>query len=152
MHELLKIYVDRLREGASERISGSLPADFLDISDGSVAFKGPIEISGEAYIAEKTVVVRLKVQLTSMIPCIICGDMFPYPMKVQNTYITVPLEEVKGGIFNIQDRLREEILLEVPHFLECHGGNCPSRGEIEKYLISDDNPSQQDTYHPFKEL
>ena len=61
------------------------------------------------------------------------------------------LDEVKSGVYDITPQLREEILLEIPHFLECHRGECPSRQEIEKYLITGED-SKEDTYHPFTEL
>lgn len=151
MDDVLKIYIDRLRAGGTDRFSGSVAPDFLEVEDRGIAFRQPVEVSGEAYLVEKMLVVHVKAQTVALVRCIICDDLFDYPVKLQSVYITLPLDEVKSGVYDITLQLREEILLEIPHFLECHRGECPSRQEIKKYLITGED-SKEDTYHPFTEL
>jgi uncharacterized metal-binding protein YceD (DUF177 family) len=152
--DIFKIYIERLREGHESEIQETLPPDILDVQDPDLVFKKPIELKGVAYLAENELVIHWDVKTEALIPCSICNELVVVPIHVRNSYYSEPLTEIKSGIYNFKDLLRETILLEVPAFAECQGGKCPKRSEYSKYLKepSSSQSDQDEGYQPFADL
>lgn len=154
-NEAFKIYVEKLRRGDTEKISESLPSDFLDIHEEEISFPEPIAIEGEAYVANDSLMLKLNASTMLYMPCSICNAKVGVGIKLQDFYHSEPLEETKSGIFNFKEILREAILLEIPQFAECHDGKCPRRDEIKKYLKkpkSGEDENAPEGYQPFADL
>lgn len=153
MDDFFKIYIEQLRDGHEEKIDETLDPDFLDIEDPDLAFKGPVEIEGKAYLAENELVIHWDIKTEALIPCSICNEYVQVPIQIDNFYYSEPISEIKTGIYNFKSLLRETILLEAPPFAECNEGNCPKRKEYYKYFKEPINPpSDQEGYHPFNDL
>jgi len=154
MDDQFKIFVEQLREGKEQQIQESLAPDFLDVQDEDLTFDRPVELKGVTYLAEDELILHWDIHTTAKIPCSICNDQVEVPVDITNFYASEALEEIKTGIYNFKDLLRETILLEVPPFVECHGGSCPKRKEFDKYLKkpSESTPEQEDGYQPFADL
>ncbi len=153
MTSLFHIHVDRLREGKKIRIEESLDPSFLSIEEDDLKFPKAVKVQGEAYLAEDHFVLRLTASTDALLPCIICNGMTSLPLRVENFYFTLPLVELASPVFDYSDPLREALLLELPHFAECNGGNCPEREGMTVYLKK--NPSSEDTsstHFPFSDL
>ena len=155
MNDAFKIFVEQLKDGHTEEIEESFDPSFIDV-DPELTFKDPIEVSGEAYIAEDTLVLRIEVDTKAILPCLICGEPVTVDIKIPSLYHVEPLSNIKTGIFNFQDVLREEVILEAPHFAECNDGNCPKRKGLDKF-IKKPNPNGEgnqggEGYHPFANL
>jgi hypothetical protein len=76
------------------------------------------------------------------------------PIKLSNFYHGEPLAEIRTGVYDFSQMLREAVLLEVPHFAECKG-NCPQRVAVKKYLKQPMSPEEQaadEGYLPFAGL
>lgn len=153
MDDTFKIYVEQLRDGHVEKLEESFAPDFLDIHEKELAFKGPVSFHGEAYLANDDLVLHFNASCRYQLPCVICNQPVEQALKVEDYYHSVLLAEVKSGIFNFRDVLREVILLEVPQFAECAGG-CPERKEIAKYLKepSSKDEEEEEGYQPFADL
>ena len=154
MEEQFKIYVEQLREGQEKEINEVFTPDFLEISEPDLAFTQPVALEGVAYIAEKELILNWNVRTDVAIACSICNEKVSNEILIHNFYHSEPLENIKTGIFNFKNLLRETILLEVPPFAECNQGNCPARQEVAKYLKepSDEKTVDEDGYHPFADL
>lgn len=153
MDEKFAVYVDRLRSGGEEAIEESLSPDFLDIDEEEVSFRDPVEVRGKAYLAEGELVVDLDVSTNVEQPCIICGNPVKSAIHLPHCYITPEKSGYKNGIFNFRECLREEILLDLPHFIECHEGKCPERKELQKFIKKQGTESgKASTQNPFAEL
>lgn len=153
MDDSFKIYIEQLREGHEEKIHEKLDPSFIDIHEADLIFETPVELKGVAYLAEHELVLHWDIRTEVLIPCSICNELVKVPIQVQNFYYSEPTSEIKAGIYNFKNLLRETILLEVPAFTECHGGNCPKRQEYQKYLKEPSNPlSQEEGYNPFVDL
>lgn len=135
--ENLKIYVDRLKGGNTCKINETLPSDFLEVDEEELLFDDPIEIRGEAYIVDEHLVIQLCIETAAYLPCSVCNDAVQTSIRVKNLYLTKPLNEIKGAIFDLAEEIRESILLQVPLFIECNNGKCPERENIKKFLKSD---------------
>lgn len=147
------IYVEQLRHGNQIAINESVSPDFLDVKEKDLSFTGKVKVQGETYLAVDTVVIHLKLTAHCIIPCAICNESVPVEIYIDNFYHAQPLAEIKGGIYNFRDDIREAILLEVPPFTECNSGKCLKRKEIEKYLATPEKGnSQEEGYHPFADL
>ena len=152
MDNFFKIYVEQLRDGHKEKIHESFAPDFMDVKEKELRFVSPIEVDGEAYLAEQMLILHFKVLAKAEMPCSICNEFAEVVIDIPDFYHAVPMESIKSGIFDFKEILRENILLETPAFAE-HQGYCPKRKEIEKYLKNEKNdPHQEEGYQPFANL
>ena len=155
MNEAFKIYVDQLKDGHSEQISEELDPKFIEVKEEDLAFIDPVHVNGEAYLAEDELVLHLDVDTLATIPCAICNTLVKVPVELKNFYHTVEEAELKSGIYNFKEMLRENVLLSVPLFAECNEGKCPEREVLKKFFRDEDSPdskSGDDGYHPFAHL
>ncbi|MEL7431386.1 MAG: hypothetical protein AAGI90_02500 [Chlamydiota bacterium] len=150
MSDFFTIYVDRLKNGHTDRFSSSVSADFLDCNDRDLQFTSPVDCSGEAYIASDHLVVHISAATVIGIPCSICNKTVLVPIAMKNFYMTKPLQEC-SSTYNFQNALREELLLEVPPFSECAGG-CKNRKFVEKFMKKEDPPGGDTPHFPFASL
>lgn len=151
----LRIYIDRLKGGATDTIVESLDPKFLDISEqDEIQFEEAVSISGSAYIVNEFLVISLTVEAHVKIPCSFCNTQFSMPIHITNFLHEEPLENIKQGIFDYGEVLREAILLEIPFYPLCGKTECLNRKEIEKYLRAktEEDEDEQERYHPFENL
>lgn len=155
MDDAFKIYVDQLRDGHSEKIDETLDPSFIDLHDPDLTFQDPVRMTGEAYLADSDFVIRFDVDTVAVVPCAICNAMIKVPVQIRDAYIVAPRAEIKSGIFNFKELLREQIVLDAPQHVECGGGQCPHRKEIAKFLKESSEDSDEkgdDYYRPFADL
>jgi hypothetical protein len=138
--KFLEIYVDRLKEGRVEKIQQRLEPEFLQIDDPDLAFKEPVEIEGEVYIAQTDLVLRLQLKSSCRMPCSICNENITVPLFVPSGYHAISLDEVKGAIYDAGELIRQALLLEIPSFTECQGGRCPQREQVDAFLHKQESP------------
>jgi uncharacterized metal-binding protein YceD (DUF177 family) len=130
----LRIYTDRLKEGATQKIEEQLDPSFLEVQEEALSFEKPVTLSGSAYLASDHLVTEIRMETSASIPCIVCNEKIEIPLKITGFRFTVPLSAIKSGIYDYTEEVREALLLEVPRFIECSGGQCPERENINKYL------------------
>jgi len=148
MHDLLRIYIEPLREGVKEKIDLSVDASFLDIQEEDLLFKAPVQISGEVYTTGDHLILHLSCSTEVQFKCSICNDFFTLPLAAVEIYATEVLEELDSAVYDYSPLLREELLLQLPPFAECHGGKCPERAILSTYLKSKESAEN----HPFSQL
>jgi uncharacterized metal-binding protein YceD (DUF177 family) len=148
--ENLKIYIDRLKGGQTFKIDETLSPEFLDINEEDLLFERPVRLKGEAYLANEHLIIHLHVETQASLPCSICNDPVHIPVVIKNIYLSEPLVEIKGAIFDMTNEIRESILLQVPLFTECHNGKCPERENLKQFLKHTQKESKNDIVHfPF---
>lgn len=150
MEDDYKIFIDQLRDGKVEELNLSFPPDTLQVKESALSFDLPIEVKGEAYIAEDSLILHLDMETKGVVPCSICNRPVQVPIGVKGVYHAVPFDEIKTRVFDIRDIVRENILLEVPPFAECNG-DCPERRTLAKYL-KEQSDTDDEGFCPFKEL
>ncbi len=134
MSDAFKIFVSRLRDGQKEIIDESFSPTFLEVHEEELAFSVPVEVHGEAELAQDTLVLRLDIVTEATMPCAICNQDVQVKLEIADGCYTVPVAEIKGDVFNLKGILREAILLELPSRAECCQGNCPEREVLSKYF------------------
>ncbi len=82
--ENLKIYIDRLNGAPPSKIEAVLPPDFLEIDDEELLFKDPVNVKGEAYLADEHLIINLSIETTAYLPCSICNDPVHTPIQIKN--------------------------------------------------------------------
>lgn len=147
MDELFKIYVDRLRHGEVESFDFEVEPHFLELGEGDLKAEGPVKIEGNAYLAEHELVINGAARATFVLPCQICNEPTKVEVDVHEILAIIPHEELKSGVFDMGQVFREEILLQVPQFVECHDGKCPERASFSKFMSKED-----EGFKPFKGL
>lgn len=147
----LTIYIDRLKDGHTEKIQEIIDSSFLDIEEEELFFPSNVSVHGDAYLADDHLILHLKAKTEAKIPCSICNELFPYPIDI-DFYHTVPLNELDNPIFDYSSTLRDSILLQVPPFAECHGGCCPERNFIHQFLKKEITPQDSHVQFPFSDL
>lgn len=153
MDDAFKIYVEQLREGHEEIIREIFDPSFMDVRESDLSFHQPVELEGEAYLADRELVLHWDVKTVALMTCSVCNDPVKVPLHVQNFYHSESLAEIKTGIYSFKDLLRETLLLEVPSFVECCEGQCPKRQEYSKYLKKPSAPLvEEEGYQPFADL
>ncbi len=152
--EQLKIYIDRFKDDHKELLKEKLSPALFDIEDKDLHFPSPIEIEAEVYLANDHLVIHFDIETTATLPCSICNQPAHYPVSIKNLYLTKPLSEIQGVIYDLTDEVRESILLQIPPFAECNTGQCPERESVKKYFKPTTAPQQKgDTPHfPFADL
>jgi len=155
MDDRFNIYVEQLRDGQVEKLEESYSPEFLDIHEKDLIFKDPVLVNGEAYLADDMLVLHIDVRTYGIIPCRICNEPVRTEITVQGVYHAVAIKEIKTGIFNLVELLRETLLIEVPALAECNQGKCPQRTAM-KHFIKEEGASDKDHieegYHPFADL
>lgn len=153
MDDLFKIFVEQLREGHEEKIEEKYDPGFLEIDEPDLVFDTPVELEGVVYLADRELIFHWNIKTEALISCSICNELVRVPIEIRNFYSSEPLTEIKSGIYNFKNLLRETILLEVPPFAECNGGKCLKRKEYDKYLKEPSNNSDdEEGYQPFADL
>ncbi len=157
MDDAFRIYVEQLRDGHIEDIHEKFSPEFLDVNEKELSFEDEVSVEGKAYLAEDVLILSFAVATLAKMPCAVCNRPVKTPVEIKDFYHAEPLEEIKTGVFNFKEVLREMILLDTPRFAECEQGNCPSRKEIAKYLkkpsAEDENPeNEEEGYHPFADF
>lgn len=156
--EKLKIYIDRLKDGHIETLDLELPPSSLNILDErELSFPSPVKIHGEVYLADEHLIICLSLNTVIFLPCSICNERVETPIEIQKSYTTVPLDEIRSAIHDLTEEIRETLLLQVPPFIECHGGSCPERSELKKFMNSptdstEETPPPSTHYFPFADL
>jgi uncharacterized metal-binding protein YceD (DUF177 family) len=149
MTEDFKIYIDRLKDGHSQKIDGSFNPAFLDVDEEELQFDQPVIVKGEAYLTDDHLVIHLSAATMAEMPCSMCNKMIKTPLTVGNFYHTEPLEQIPDAIYDFGLALREALLIELPHTVECNKGNCESRATIVAYMRGE---KRTETYFPFSDL
>ncbi len=147
------IYIDRLKDGQTYAIDEESPSDFLDISENELSFPSPVMIRGKAYLADDHLVLQLDIRTQFSMPCSICNGTTTLPIEIKNFYHIEPVEEITSHIFDYTELLREDILLQIPTFVECHNGHCPERKDVNTYLKKKTpSPQKEQVHYPFADL
>lgn len=151
--EAFKIYVDQLRNGGHKEFNETFSTDFLDIHEKDLAYTDVVTVDGETYLADNDLVLHFAISASGLVPCSICNEPVPITVEIKNFYHLEPLDNIKSGIFNISEVVREAIILETPAFAECHQGKCPKRKELKKYLKEPLKTADgKEGYRPFADL
>jgi hypothetical protein len=132
MIDHFNLYVGRFHEGKIEEIEWEVPPNFLDVTDGNNFFQDPVFISGKVYVAGSHLIVQVDIKTTYGAFCKICNEKIFLPLELNGIYLTEDLDSIPSKIYNIQESIREAILLELPLYNECAGG-CTLRNEFETY-------------------
>ncbi len=152
MDDKYLIYLDRLRKGEKEDLTGKIPATVFEIEESELICKDPIEVTGEAYISDEHLILHFSASTKVTMPCSICNHMIEQNIEIKNAYQTIELTEIDGATFSSEQLIRDTLLLELPHFVECNNGNCKERPLIEPYLHKPEEEKGDDIHYPFSGL
>lgn len=157
MKDTFKIYIEQLRDGRTEAIEEHYAPDFIDLKDDEAVFKRDVQVEGQAYLADGNLIIHLQVIAYVIVPCSICNRPVEVEISIPDFYHMEPAEEIKTGIFDFSEMLREAIVLEIPPFGECNSGNCPERAAIAKFLNVKSEKASSDIdgdegYQPFADI
>lgn len=150
-----RIFVEQLRDGNTEEIDETFSPDFLEINERDLLFSKPVTVRGQVYLAEEMLILHFNIHTVATMPCAICNGPADIAIAINGFYHAIPLEEIKGAIYDFREILRETILLEVPILTECHQGKCPQRESLEKYFKKEGAPGSKEDeegYRPFAGL
>lgn len=131
MESPLKIFTEQLRNGKRETFEHTLPPDFLEIHEPDLVFHHSIHVKGEAYATDEDLILQLIAHTEAQMPCSICNQMTFVTLKTEKLYHTIPLDD--STTFDFTDILREELVILIPQYVECHG-KCPERQTVSKFM------------------
>lgn len=150
MAEEFKLFIKQLEEGKKEIIHVSVDPAFLALHENDLFFPAPIQVMGEAYTTSINLILNFKCNIKLKMPCSICNKFIEVEIRTENAYYDFNLKELTSAIFNYTEVVREEVILNIPHFVECASGNCPERKGVAPYLRQ---PTKKpETQFPFADL
>lgn len=131
------INTDRLRKSKELKVKVNFKAssDFLRLEESDVDFGETVEVQGEVYIVDDQLIIHFDVLATVVSACRVCNGNAEAEIRIKSLYHAEDLSEIRGPYFDFGAVLREEILLELPRFVECNQGSCPERELIKPYLV-----------------
>lgn len=138
MDDTFKIFVHRLKGGHEEKIEEALDPQFLEVNEEGLAFTHKVYLQGHAELADGMFILKFSIKTETAMPCAICNKEVVIPITIPDFYYMEPLAEIRGGVFDYREILREAILLEIPYTAECNKGDCPERATVAKYLSKGD--------------
>lgn len=145
--ERFKIYADQLIEGKVEKLEETYDPAFLAVEEPLLIFNEPVEVKGEVYRVDDELIFHLDIGTKALLPCKVCGEDVAVAIELKGHYETVPKEEWSGGIFLMDELLRQAILLETPFYAECQGG-CPRREELKAYFKQNKEAAEKKSKRP----
>ncbi len=134
MNDEFVINLDQLRKRKNHPLNMTVSSDFLGIEEGALHFGPQVDIEGEAYIVDERLILHLDVLVPAILTCTICNGDVQKTVKINNLYHIEEIAQIKSPTFDIAPILRQEILLEVPNYVECREGNCPQREIFKAYM------------------
>ncbi len=150
MKEKLKVYIERIRDGASDEINETLQPKFMDVNEKELAFEKPITLIGEAYVTDDYLIVTLSIKTEVELVCAVCNEPFSFDVAIDNMMHEEPLEGIKDASFDLLPLVRENILLSIPFYPQCGLTSCKNRDAIEPYLKKAGPAAAEN--NPFKDL
>jgi uncharacterized metal-binding protein YceD (DUF177 family) len=145
--DCFKIFVDRLAEGNSEKISLTVEPQFMDLAEGELKFSHPVELKGRAYVSDQSLFLHLSAKTTAHLPCSICNQMTQVSLDIPEFVHAESVAEIKGKVYDFSPIVREALLLELPYTAECAEGKCPEREKLKQYFSKSGGE-----YSPFQDL
>ena len=127
----VKIYVQRLRDGQPDPLEEDIPPEVMEIEERELRFEDPIEVRGQCYLADDHLVVEMDLSSRAQMPCAICNEDVAIPLNVEGVRSLIDLDEIKTGVFDASELIREELLLVLPLRIECND-RCPEREKLAK--------------------
>jgi hypothetical protein len=147
----LKIYVDCLKHQDEVILDEEISCDVLNIVEKDLQMNAPVHLKGKAYLSENYLIINFSAHTSFKMCCSICNKLTQNTLSIENVYTTIDLNDIKHGIYDFTDDLRDAIILKIPQFQECNNGNCSERKNIEKYFKKTIT-KQSDNHFPFKDL
>lgn len=128
-----QLMTESLHEGEEFPIDVHLDPSFLALAEGDeLKISSPVHIQGKAYRASDWIIVDACVSVPVTLPCAMCNDPFTRIIELKRW---VHEEKApKNGVLDLEEALREDILLEIPFFALCNGDSCHRIGEIEQFI------------------
>jgi uncharacterized metal-binding protein YceD (DUF177 family) len=151
----LYIRVEGSTDGEETLFEERLDPDFLDLPEGDeLVPSSKVEVRGTAYRAGEWIVVEGRVETSMSLPCATCNEQTVFPIGPFVWKIDVLATNVKNGMLDLTEELREAILLEVPHLVKCGGEVCRNESTVRQYLVSDEHRTDEndERYQPFRSL
>jgi len=154
--EQFKIYVNRLKNEQEHHHDERVAPDFLGVQEESLSFQENVHIAGSTYLADDHLITHLDIDAAALIPCSICNEVVRVPITIKNLYLSKPLAEIKGAVYDLLDDIRESILLQTPQFAECNNGQCPNRPYVQQFLDKKSKekkaPAPDSVHFPFSQI
>ena len=147
MDENLKVYIRRLKNGVDESWDNELPATFVGLEEPELRVVSPISVNCSCYLADKELLITLKIAVELQMPCSICNKTTVQRLEVSPPLKAVPIADIPTSMYDISEDIREGIILELPRFVECNNGSCQERSQIETWLAK-----KERAHCPMKEL
>lgn len=148
MNKIFHILIDQLREKELE-IDATVSPEFFEINEKELKMNFDVQIKGKAYLSEDFLIISLSAKTFYQKTCSICNDFVTCELS-ENFYHAQPLAEIKKDRFDFSEELRNNLLIKIPHFVECNEGNCLERKNLENYLKKPIKDSSD--YFPFETL
>ncbi|WP_213357477.1 hypothetical protein [Chlamydiifrater phoenicopteri] len=132
----LKIYVYRLKNiGDRETLQYTVAPETFAEKGLEQVFSCPVQVSGHVErVDDEQLILSLSLQTEVGVSCPFCDKAFLRPVAIESICHLIEREQLRDGVFDCSDLIRQEILLESEGLYECEPEGCPSKAGVESYL------------------
>ena len=149
----LSIRVDGSADGEGTLFDERLDPAFLDLPEGDeLTSSSEVHVHGTAYQTGEWVVIEGSVETTMSLPCAMCNERTVFSVGPFVWKIDIPATDVKNGMVDLTEALREAVLIEVPYLVKCGGEVCRNDSAVRQYLASDKTDEDEELHQPFRSL
>ena len=151
----LCIRIDGSADGEPTLFEEQLDPAFLDLLKGDeLVPSSEVQVRGTAYRTGEWVVVEGEVETTMSMPCAMCNEQTVFSVGPLSWKADSPVTDVKNGMLDLTETLREAVLLEVPYVVKCGGKVCRNEQTVRQYLVSDEHriDESDEGNQPFRSL
>lgn len=117
-------------------LSGSLQKDIFQLDEKDEAQSaGPTSYDFDVTLSDDIVLIQGQIAAPFTLRCVVCLEIFPFTNRIEN-YLA-DFEQEGSGPLELVERLREDLLLNLPTYPHCDEGDdpesvCPMEGQITK--------------------
>lgn len=149
---LVRIEKELLCGGEANCFQEALDPSVLELQEGDeLSCASEVRVAGRVYRASEWFVVEGRIEAALKMPCMLCNEPFELTIVIPSWRVEVAADAVLNGTLDLTGPLREEILLEVPLFARCGGGECRNADTIRQYLRPAEC-TREEAHQPFLSL
>lgn len=147
----LVLFLDQLLPDEEMSVSWTLDPSFLDFSpNDEVQPSRSVLVQGVCSLVDGVALLNLRMRAFFSVRCALCNEPFEYEVCLDRWTHQELVENIKKKRWDVSEKVREAIVVEIPFFPQCGGNKCLHREEIQKYLHVPAPEKEEEKSSPFQ--
>ncbi|MEM8952797.1 MAG: hypothetical protein AAGD22_01475 [Verrucomicrobiota bacterium] len=133
-------------------LTGEFPIDVFQIDGEEIRAASPLRYHLQASLQENELLITGTISSSFHLRCVRCLDFFEKSIHIQALTLLIPFENEAS--IDLTERLREDILLDLPGYPRCEMADSPRECKPSGTILTEDDyhPSTNDSLTQEKEI